>query len=413
MPFPIKHSLFKAISFGLLVSISIWPAAMSLVRTDKADQWGINEQILASVITEDVINKKLPSTIAIPGFQISEPLTVNYTIDEELEAKAHNLLKRYNPDYGVFVAINPDNGHILSMVDSARDGMNHGNLSLSNTFPAASVSKIITTVAALNEEKANKNTIIPFNGKTTTLYKKHVFKHQNNKYTKHLTLTESFAKSVNSAFGRLGAVHLGGRTMLDYAHRLGFNGQFSSDFRFDNGRIKVNTTDSWEVAEMSTGYTRNNTLSPLHAAVIAATAVNGGKLIAPVLISSVIGPHGIPVYQYDEPASSSVMTASTSRQLKDMMQATVKQGSARKSFRQLQKGVLKDVRIGGKTGSLTGFHPKGKYDWFVGFAENQQQKIAYAVLCINKEKWYVKSAQLARQVLEYYFERDRKELASF
>ncbi len=217
---------------------------------------------------------------------------------------------------------------------------------------------------------------------------------------------------MNSAFGRLGAIHLGGETMLDYAHRLGFNGQFSSDFKFDNGRIKVDLNDSWEVVEMSTGYTRNNTLSPLHAAAIAATAVNGGKLIAPVLVSAVIGPYGIPVYQHNEPASSPVMTTSTSRQLGDMMQATVKQGSARKSFRRLKNSVLKDVKVGGKTGSLTGFSPKGKYDWFVGFAEGKNRKIAYAVLCINKEKWYVKAAQLARQMLEYYFEKAPEEITA-
>ena len=36
---------------------------------------------------------------------------------------------------------------------------------------------------------------------------------------------------------------------------------------------------------------------------------------------------------------------------------------------------------------------------------NDQQQIAYAVLCINIEKWYVKSSQFAREILEYYFDR--------
>ena len=200
--------------------------------------------------------------------------------------------------------------------------------------------------------------------------------------------------------------------MLEYAYRLGFNGQFLSDFKFANGRINVDPDDSWEVAEMSTGYTRNNTLSPLHAAAIAATAVNGGQLVAPVVVSSIIGPHGVPLYSHDQPAASTVMSESTSDQLKSMMQATVSEGSARKSFRRINRGALKDVTIGGKTGSLSGLEPRGKYDWFVGFGENHDKKIAFAVLCINKEKWYVKSAQLARQMLEYYFEEDRQSLTT-
>ena len=398
-----RRSLFIIVFLGLIGYSLSWPSPLSQARTTKAERWAINEQVISQIITEPISRKALPSEISIPGLRIPGDLKVEYTIDEKLQKRAERLFKRYNPDYGVFVAIDPENGHVLSMVDSTRDGLDYGNLSMVNTFPAASVSKIITAVAAVNENKANKNTVIPFNGKTTTLYKKHVFNHQNNKYTRHYTLKDSFAKSVNSAFGRLGAIHIGGETMLEYAYRLGFNGRFSSDFQFDNGKIEVDTNDQWEVAEMSTGYTLNNTLSPLHAASIAATAVNGGNLIAPVVVSSITDPYGIPLYHHEKPARSNVMTAQTAGQLKTMMQETVIKGSARKSFKKLNNSSLKEVNVGGKTGSLTGYNPKGKYDWFVGFAEKGERKIAYAVLCINKEKWYVKSAQFARQILEYYY----------
>jgi len=86
-----------------------------------------------------------------------------------------------------------------------------------------------------------------------------------------------------------------------------------------------------------------------------------------------------------------------------MMQTTIKEGSARRAFRGSHKGVLADVIIGGKTGSLTGFKPRGRYDWFVGFGKRNHREIAFAVLCINKEKWYVKSTRLAREMLEFYF----------
>ena len=64
--------------------------------------------------------------------------------------------------------------------------------------------------------------------------------------------------------------------------------------------------------------------------------------------------------------------------------------------------------MGGKTGSLTGSNPQGRYDWFAGFAERGDRRIAYAALCINKEKWYVKSARLSRELLEYYFQPPRE-----
>ena len=376
---------------------------MSIVDSDKIRNWGITELTLASILTPSVESWSLPEEIQLPGFTLEAPLKVNYTLDLELQFETERLLGKHNPDFGVFVAIDPDTGHVLAMADSSRDGLDHGNLALKNTYPAASVSKIITAVAAINENRATASTVIPFNGKSTSLYKKNVFEHKNNKWTRKYTLEESFAKSVNVVFGRLGAIDLGAETMLDYSNRLGFNGQFASDFTFANGYIELDPDDDWQVAEMASGYTTRNTLSPLHGAILSAAAINGGNLVAPVLVESLVGPFGIPIYVHESPGLSPAMTESASLQLKEMMQSTISIGSARKSFRGFHKNHLQNVTIGGKTGSLTGFKPKGKYDWFVGFGEHGDRKIAFAMLCINKEKWYVKSTRFAREVLEFYF----------
>ena len=403
----IKHFWFKASFLVIVLLTSAWPVAMGLVATQQESHWGITQQHIASAISQAVYQKAHPPRIDIPDLvslsTLHGSLKVKYTLDIHLQNEATRLFKKYNPDYGVFVAISPDTGHVLAMLDSTRDSVDYGNLSLINTFPAASISKIITVVAAINENKANDDTVIPFNGKSTSLYKKNVFNHQNNKWTRNLTLAEAFAKSVNVVFGRLGAVELGGDMMLEYAHRLGFNNRFSSDFSFATGEIKLDPNDQWDIAQMASGFTVKNTLSPLHGAILAATALNGGKIVAPIIVESLTGPYGIPLYVHEQPALSAVMSQDTSEQLKKMMQATVTQGSARKIFRGANKGVLAGVNIGGKTGSLSGLNPRGKYDWFVGFGEQGEQKIAFAMLCINKEKWYVKSAQFAREMLEFYF----------
>jgi len=388
--------------------VSAWPLAMSVVNSERNRNWGITEQIISVVLSPSVVKNNLPEEIQIPGLEFESPLKASYTIDFGLQQEADRIFDKYNPDYGIFVAIDPETGYVLAMTDSTRDQLDHGNLSLVSTYPAASISKIITAVAALNENKLSESSIIPFNGKSTSLYKKHVFKHKNSQWTRKYTFNESFAKSVNPVFGRIGAVDVGGKTMLDYSYRLGFNGRFASDFTFDNGAIELDTSDEWQVAEMASGYTTRNTLSPIHGAILAATAINGGNLVAPILVKSLTGPYGIPIYVHDKPGKSAAMTEDTSLQLKRMMLSTVKIGSARKSFRGFSNRQLKEVKAGGKTGSLTGFKPKGKYDWFVGFGENGDRKIAFAVLCINKEKWYVKSSRFAREILEYYFRSTEK-----
>ncbi len=64
---------------------------------------------------------------------------------------------------------------------------------------------------------------------------------------------------------------------------------------------------------------------------------------------------------------------------------------------------MSNVEVGGKTGTLNGTDPAGTYDWFVGYAHRNDRKLAFAALCINKEKWHVKSAYVARKAIEHYF----------
>ena len=67
-----------------------------------------------------------------------------------------------------------------------------------------------------------------------------------------------------------------------------------------------------------------------------------------------------------------------------------------------------DLEVGGKTGSLTGNHPKGKYDWFVGYAKRGDRSLGLAVLTIHEEKWTVKSSYLASKAIEQYFDSEIK-----
>ena len=89
------------------------------------------------------------------------------------------------------------------------------------------------------------------------------------------------------------------------------------------------------------------------------------------------------------------------------MRETVLNGSAQKSFQGFSQGNYGDVEVGGKTGSLSGLRPKGKYDWFVGYAQRGDKKLAFASLCINEAYWYVKSSYIARKAVEHFFEPDR------
>ena len=140
-------------------------------------------------------------------------------------------------------------------------------------------------------------------------------------------------------------------------------------------------------------------MSPVHAAVLAAATINGGFIVQPSLIDAITDTNGIVLYADDEPYAQQVFSESTAHQLQTMMTLTVRKGSAKKSFNNFFTGKMSNVEVGGKTGTLSGTNPTGKYDWFVGYAQRNSRKLAYAVLCINEEKWYVKSVSYTHLTL--------------
>ncbi|MFT5259725.1 MAG: peptidoglycan glycosyltransferase [Saprospiraceae bacterium] len=332
-----------------------------------------------------------------------QTLDITYTLDPALQAWAEARLKRYNPDYASFVALDPDTGKVLAMTSSRRDNGPSADLPFKATYPGASTFKLITAVAVLEEGIATPNTVYSFNGKSTSLYKSQVFSTKRNKWTRDMSLTTAFAKSVNPIFGRIGAKQLGAEKLSRYALKYGYNAQFTSDFDFDNGSVNIDENDEWQVVEAASGYTRANTLSPVHGAAIAASIINGGRLIPPSVVESVHNDAGDMLYE-SSPPSIDVITDQTSKRMQKLMQATVKDGSGRKNIGKLsRKKAFKNAVVGAKTGHLRGNNPKGSYDWIIGYGIHNDKRIAFAVMCINKEKWYVKSGDLAREALEFYF----------
>jgi cell division protein FtsI/penicillin-binding protein 2 len=104
-----------------------------------------------------------------------------------------------------------------------------------------------------------------------------------------------------------------------------------------------------------------------------------------------------------------VVEESTAHELKKLMQETVRTGTSRSSFRGFFKKRLVPVEVGGKTGSLTGHDPHGKYDWFVGYADDGIHHLAVAALTVHQKTWRVKSAYLARRAMEVYLKHSAKQ----
>ena len=400
LPGPLQIALVTVILIGGMLS---WPEHLSSTEWQRSAVWGVDRHVISEAITSSVQNNTYPHEITVTSQGRRLPATIHYNTDRALRDSVNAIFEQYGPDYGMFVGLDPDTGKILALVNHRRKTKPTANFALQATYPSASVFKLVTVGAAVDLGKVDADTVIPFNGKTTSLYRKHVLHHKDNQWTRHLPLKMSFAKSVNSVFGRLGVQQVGGKALLDYAERLGFNREIRSDVEISPSRLALNLDDPWSIVETASGWTQNTTMSPVHAAVLAAATINGGFVVQPSLIDAITDTNGIVLYADDEPYAQQVFSESTARQLQAMMTLTVRKGSAKKSFNNFFTGEMSNIEVGGKTGTLNGTNPAGTYDWFVGYARRGDRKLAYAVLCINKEKWYVKSAYVARKAIEHYF----------
>lgn len=389
----------------LFLTLLVLPLS-ALTYTAQASNQLTREQV-ADAVTQEALHNRFPNRLEFTDATGRKlPGRIDYTFDPQVHKDMAEVYLKYQPDYACFVAIDVESGAILNLSSFIKAQEQWDNLVMRADYPAASVFKVITAAAGLDTGVVGPGTVIPFNGKSTSLYKKQVLSHKTTKWTRNPTFEESFAKSVNAVFGRVGVFDVGGSRLHEYARRFGFDQALDSDFRLPPSMIRLDLSDQWSVAEAASGYTRDVTLSPIHAAQIAATIANNGKHVVPHMVDSVRDSQGQVLYQHqnDDASERQIIKPESAKQLRKLMRATTRIGSARKSFTGLNRyRVYRDMEIGGKTGSLTGLSPRGRHDWFVGYAEKDGRTVAYASLIINKEKWYVRSAYVARQFIYHYF----------
>lgn len=397
------HSLFAFVFvpvLALFFSASAVSADSSLTAED-----------IAATLTAHARKNRFPNRLTFSYGQNQESVEgyIKYTFDQTVHDDMAAVYLRYQPDYAAFVAMDVETGAILNLTSFIKAQEQWDNLVMRADYPAASVFKMVTAAAGLDMGKLSPSTVIPFNGKSTTLYKSQVLRHKNNKWTRKPTLKESFAKSVNSVFGQIGIFQLGAESLRDYANKFGFERSLKSDFQLPLSKIGLDFDNDFEIAEAASGYTKDITLSPIHAAQMAAIVANDGQMVTPYMVESVVGLSGELLYKADAVHSpQKVISAAAAKQMRELMRETTRIGSARKSFRGLSRYKVYDgMKIGGKTGSLTGYSPKGRHDWFVGYAEKDGRRVAYASLIVNKEKWYVRSAYVARQFIYNYFSKPK------
>jgi cell division protein FtsI/penicillin-binding protein 2 len=336
--------------------------------------------------------------------------TLQTTLDPILQQSLVQRLDRKNSRYIGIVVMDPTDGRVLAMAGYDKANPD-GNPCLDSRFPAASIFKIITAAAAVETRDLDPDSILNFRGGMHTLYKSQIDA-KAAKHANRVTLKDSFARSINPVFGKLGALHLGPNVLGTYAEAFGFNRDIDFELPIRPSRLEL-PDQMFEVAEIASGFNRTTRISPLHGAIMAAAILNRGRLVEPTIVDWILNDSGQTVYQTKAELGDQVIEPETADILRELMQATVKSGTAHKEFQKHHGDkVLSRLEIGGKTGSIGGESAGTHYDWFVGYAREPQGKgqLAFAAVVAHEDYIGTRAAAYAAMAIKEHFKGHRAKL---
>ncbi len=321
---------------------------------------------------------------------------VELTLDATLQAAASKALGWRK---GALVAIDPNTGEILAAISqptykpesvdkdwrSIRENPNKPleDRALDGLFEPGSIAKIMTAAAAYDAH-VDMGRIFPFSPPTAVDLDGKIFRDWED-HGKIRSLKEAMDVSSNIALYQV-AKAMGADALYATTNRFGFNQAWDLGFTLPDGRrfeIPVATSRApqhadtqFALAQRACGLGEDYRISPLHAAMLAATIANKGKRMKPRLIKEVRTLTGDLLYSMKPEVDAEVIKEETAAKVTQLMEDAVE------GDRGIGKGArVEGIRIAGKTGTAR-THLKGQLDaWFICFAPVDHPKIAVAIFC--------------------------------
>ena len=319
-----------------------------------------------------------------------------YTLDPKLQKLASELVRQADAPHVAIVAMEPDSGRILAL---AQKSSSIPNLLTHAGFPAASLFKVVTTAAALEQTDLEADSVIRFRGGTYVLERWNYLpdpKRDRNM----MTIQEALGRSCNAVFGRIALKNLGPDTLRQYVQSFGFNQPLKFERPLPVSRAEV-PSESYELSRTAAGFGEVR-ISPIHAAVMMSGVANEGIMPRPYLVDKVLSSSGATLFESQPQMSARMIQRDTARKLLRMMESTTTKGTSRKDFMSKNRPVLGDIEVAAKTGTLRGTNPAGLNQWFIAAAPIKDPKIAVSVIVLDPRSSKSRSGRIGRMLIEQY-----------
>lgn len=246
-------------------------------------------------------------------------------------------------------------------------------------YAPGSTFKVVTAAAALDSGRYTPDSTV--SGKSPIIVSAVPLNNFSNQQFGAITLTTALTNSVNTVWAQV-AQTLGRERMANYMRRFGFGSDPPLDYPdaqmfasgvFDLRRQKLIPASSRrvDIGRVGIGQERLR-VTPLQMATIAATVANDGVRMKPRLTSRIVDQDGRTVRRIASERAQRVMSASSARQLNEMMGNVVREGTG-------TAAALAGIQVAGKTGTAEVNLRGLNQPWFIGFAPRSKPKVAIAV----------------------------------
>lgn len=344
--------------------------------------------------------------------------TVELTVDPAVQKAAYQGLKGHR---GAAVAIDPSTGKILALVSTPsynpQDLAGHSGEQVranwrklgsdpdkplvnravgGGLYPPGSTFKLVVAASALQSGGYSKDSVIPGPGSYRLPQSTSTMSNHPRGGTEpcgpqdRSTLQEALAQSCNTSFALLGT-RLGEDKLNATAKDFGFGQRLSIPMGVTPSSIGTDL-DQAQLATTSIGQYEDR-VTPLQMAMVASALDNDGVLMQPQLVSSVRTRDLKEISTFRATTLSQPVSASVAAQMRDMMQATVTDGTG-------TRAQIDGVEVGGKTGTAQWGDGRSPHAWFVGYANAGDRKVAVAVVVEEGGYGAEAAAPIARDMME-------------
>ncbi|NWK56295.1 penicillin-binding protein 2 [Verrucomicrobiaceae bacterium N1E253] len=295
----------------------------------------------------DLLAVAKPQEISPPRHGLNIQLTLDMGLQAILEEELEAGLREFYAEKGSIVLMNPHTGEVLAMASYPSYNLNTREDVVKNGFDFAtqaiyepgSTFKVIAAAGALDKGLVSPQTEIFCH---YGLYRNGSVRVPDHHPYGNLTVEQVLAKSSNPGAYKL-ALLLGRKNYYDYVSAFGFGKKTNIAMAGESAGVVRNTGNPTDFSRVSYGYAVS--VTPLQVACAYSAIANGGRLMRPLLVKSIMANDGTVVMNYKPEPVRRVLKERTAMQMLKALATVVDiKGTAKRA-------KVEGYQVAGKTGT--------------------------------------------------------------